>query len=883
VAGWKPALRLARRDAWRHKGRSTLALVMIALPVLAVTAADVLYLTAEVRGAESLDRRLGTADARITFEAGTGTAAGRVYQSFDPDDGSMSESAGKAGDPVTIATVRSILGRDVPATERRNDWDMRVETERGLVYAEGFELDTASPLVAGLYQLEDGRWPEAVDEVVVSPEVAAKGFPTGAELTVHDGETYTVVGRAESTSYLDSSFVIGPPRSLDVQPEDGITAWHIGGGPVSWDEVQALNAVGAIVLSRAVVENPPPDSELPSQVQQWDGYVDQSWIAVVALVVVMALLEVALLAGPAFAVGARRQSRTLALMAASGGTPKQARRVILAGGLVLGGAAAAVGVVLGIAVGWALLPVVQHFSNEWLGPFDVNPLHLLLIAAFGLVSAFLAAVVPAWIASRQDVVAVLAGRRGDRKPSLRSPLLGLLMVGFGVAVSVAGAKGGGGELAIAASAVVAVLGMILLVPVVLAVIARAGRRLPLVVRYAVRDAARHRTRTVPAVAAVAATVTGVVALGIANSSDAAQNEATYQALLPMGMGHVILPQTGADWQAIEDLIAREAPSLGIRAVRSYDAFRDNQWVDIRLFAPGEREPNGFVDWSQGSFGNVLVGPEALDLATPFDDDDLDDARAMLEQGGLVVYTHHEVDGDTVRIGGEVFDTDGEASEKLKRVELPAYYLRVTGPSPGYAVAAEGALDETGLEASTAGLLIDAHDLSKDQEESLSEAIQGFDVNASIYVERGYQNANETLILLGILFGLGAVLMLGGTLTATFLALSDARPDLATLAAVGAAPRTRRGVAAAYALVVGFVGALLGAAVGFIPGIAVTYPLTSSSWMPGGLDAEGNALPSHFLDVPWLMVLGLVVALPILTAAIVGLFARSRLPLVARVD
>ena len=54
----------------------------------------------------------------------------------------------------------------------------------------------------------------------------------------------------------------------------------------------------------------------------------------------------------------------------------------------------------------------------------------------------------------------------------------------------------------------------------------------------------------------------------------------------------------------------------------------------------------------------------------------------------------------------------------------------------------------------------------------------------------------------VLGGLGAVLMLGGTLTATFLALSDARPDLATLSAVGASPRMRRGVAASYALVVG---------------------------------------------------------------------------------
>ena len=126
-------------------------------------------------------------------------------------------------------------------------------------------------------------------------------------------------------------------------------------------------------------------------------------------------------------------------------------------------------------------------------------------------------------------------------------------------------------------------------------------------------------------------------------------------------------------------------------------------------------------------------------------------------------------------------------------------------------------------------------------------------------------------MLLILFVLGGVLMLGGTLTATFLALSDARPDLATLSAVGASPRTRRGVAAAYALVVGFVGAVLGAAVGFIPGIAVTYPLT------GVYTAAGGAAKSHYLDIPWLLILALVIGLPLLTALVVGLAARSRLP------
>ena len=55
-----------------------------------------------------------------------------------------------------------------------------------------------------------------------------------------------------------------------------------------------------------------------------------------------------------------------------------------------------------------------------------------------------------------------------------------------------------------------------------------------------------------------------------------------------------------------------------------------------------------------------------------------------------------------------------------------------------------------------------------------------------------------------------------------------------------------------------------------------------------VEGSGSCTPTGvsvgpFLDVPWLMVLGLVVALPLLTAAVVGVFARSRLPLVARLD
>ncbi len=882
MSRWRPALRIARRDALRHRGRSILVLVMIALPVLAVSAADVVYLTSDVNSVESLDRRLGAADALVTAQPG----AGKVLQDFDPNSGSTSGAGGSDQEATSLAQVRATLGREVPATE----WvetQLSVDTDRGVIDIGANELDVSSPLADGLFKLTSGRWPADDAEVAINAALADKGFALGDDITIHDGKTLTVVGIAESTTSRNWPRAVARPGALGADTQ-GTHQWLIGGGAVSWSQVQALNAVGALVLSRAVIENPPPDSERPAEIRSWSSGVDESVIAVVVLIVVMALLEVVLLAGPAFAVGTRRQARTLALMAASGGTPRQARRVILAGGLVLGGTAAVLGVVLGIAVGWALLPVVQHFSDSWLGPFEVGPLHLLAVAAFGLLSAFLAAVVPAWLASRQDVVAVLAGRRGDRKPGLRSPMLGLVLVGLGVAASAAGAgQLGGGSTLIAASAIVSVLGMILLVPVVVTTLARLSRRLPLVARYAVRDAARHRTRTVPAVAAVAATVAGVVALGIGNASDAAESEATYQPQLAMGMASVTsYAEEGddpIDWSAYADAIHRQDPGARVSEVVSYDAPSAGSFVDVELRRPDRPEREMFMQSYSGTFGNLLVGPDMLGLASPVRDGDLDAARRTIQQGGIVVFTDARVDGDRVVVGGTRYSDDGSDDDALEPLQLPAYFLQVRGYGPAMAVVADGVLDPLGLTSSTTGLLLDAHGLSKADEDRIQEELRGLDSNAYLYVERGYQADDATLILLGILFGLGAVLMLGGTLTATFLALSDAKPDLATLSAVGAAPRTRRGVAAAYALVVGAVGALLGAAVGFIPGIAVTYPLTSTTYYASGLDAAGDPLPSHFVDIPWLMIVGLVVVLPLVTSLIVGLTARSRLPLVARLD
>lgn len=293
------------------------------------------------------------------------------------------------------------------------------------------QVDLRNPLAKGLFELRTGELPAAPGEAVVNEAFAERRLSIGdtAEVLV---EEITVVGIGRDASWRRAPTVTALPGTFGPDSAGGAsgTGWLVGGDDLLWSDVQDLNGAGALVYSRAVVEDPPPVGDLPPELAFQTGRSGEV-MAVVALIISMALLEVVLLAGPAFAVGARRQAR-LALMAACGGTPRQARRVVLAAGVVLGAVAALLGAVLGVLLGLVLVPVVQGFSDTWFGPVDVTWLVVAVVAAFGVLSAFLAAVVPAWLSSKQGVVAVLAGRRGDAPPSARTPVIGLVLLGIGM-------------------------------------------------------------------------------------------------------------------------------------------------------------------------------------------------------------------------------------------------------------------------------------------------------------------------------------------------------------------------------------------------------------------------------------------------------------------
>ncbi len=883
MTGWRPALLIAWRDALRHKGRSLLVLVMISLPVLAVSAAAVIIKTGEVSGIEGADRHLGAADARVLTEG-----RGRIVQAPDVSNNEWAYLGDADYDhPVTEADVRAVLGDDARLLPITSGWSRARLGDRVIDFSTT-GVDLGDPLTQGLFDLETGHLPEAPGEVVVNGAMLDKGFAVGDELDVA-GSRLVIVGAGRDATDRTQPIVLGSVDDLGSLEGESSNRheWLVDAGPVPWSTVLELNEIGGVVTSRAVLADPPDVASMAEQMGYDTG--QDEIFAIVALIIVMALIEVVLLAGPAFAVGARRHARTLALIAASGGTPAQSRRVILGSGVVLGLVASGIGLVLGIVTGWALLPLVQRFNGEWFGPFELPWRYLAAIVAFGLLSALLASVVPAWLASRQDVVAVLAGRRGDRRPRASTPVVGLVLLGVGIAASAYGAvtsDSGNGALWIAGSAIVSVLGMILVVPVVVSAVARVSGRLPLTARYAARDAARHRTRTVPAVAAVAATVAGVVALGIANASDERQNEMTYTPQAPMGAGFVswapdVLPGEEAPdadraWSRIQEVVRSTAPGVDVAVLSGLDESYDpDGYTSTSIVPPRDMQdtcclsvygPMIAVTDAAADLGLTGAAADAVDQA-------LAEGRAVVFTGALEGETEATIRRETWR---ENSDTSDIKRTRDVPTQLIAWHPADSSPAPAGAILPTALADELGLDVATVSLRLTG-DLGGATETRIREAVQGAVDGTYIYVERGYRRPDSAVIILLVLGALGGVLMLGGTLTATFLALSDARPDLATLSAVGAAPRARRRIAAAYALVIGFVGAILGVAVGFIPGIAISRPLTAS------FGSSGPGPDGPFLAIPWLLIGSIVLALPLLTAAVVGLSARSRLPLVARLD
>jgi putative ABC transport system permease protein len=875
----RAALRISLRTIFRSPARSALITTMIGLPVLVITALATSLTTFDNAPSVRFPP-LGHADATVWGDHSWKDV------SQEPSGDGYGYTPGERPNQFTATQIATLFGpgsRVIALKEEETAYETAQARGRETLR----EVDLRDPIVEGAFRLLDGRLPRAPGEIAVTRKMMDKGARIGDTMFVTpQRRPVRIVGvvilppsRSDTSMVALPGSLIDPPLAEPTVSES--RAWLVDAPqPVTWKDVRRLNRAGLIVVSRAVLADPPAGQTDPTVTQPLLASGGFGLLPVVpALVLVMIVLEVVLLAGPAFAVGLRRRRTELALIAAQGGTAGQLRAIVLADGLVLGLGAAILGAAAGIAVAVVAMPWSENLMDSVAASLKVPWAAVAVIVILGTASGLIAALAPAAQASRTDVVAVLAGRSERSRDRVGWPLFGLALLVAGITAGVLTPRYGDAWVFVAA--VLTQLGMIAVMPWLVRCVGRLAGRLPLPLRFAARDAARHRGRTAPAAAAVMTATALVTALAVAGTSLFARASLDYQPVVPPGT--TVITGEGVPsqlWDRVRDVARRTLPA-GVPLIdAAVPAHRDGSLMVMSMTY--EESPDAHrisrIPPDLTGLGGMLVGDRRLLRILLGRDDPA--AVAALQAGRAVVLNPDYVHGGKVTVSLTPQSSTGQSTS----LTLPAVGVRATGQGWARVVVSANVLKRHGMTAEPRFLLVDpaAYRPSPTVQGRLEAGVGAITTHMSVRVERGFDQSYSGVLLL--LAAAAAVMVLGATFVATRLAAADARPELTTLAEVGAGPGLRRAVVAGQAFVVAALGVVTGVIAGLVPGIAAAWPVsarqgvTSTTYGADGVPITLSQQDGPFIGLPWPLLALLLVGLPLLAALVAGLFGRTRIGL-----
>ncbi len=298
AAAWRASLRIARREAWRAKGRSLLVIALIGLPVLVLTAVDICYRTWQLDPAEKLNRSIGSADASVA------SYGSPVQQSpMWPEGGYYAATSPDKPPPVPpTSEVMAVLPPGSRIIERHRTYGT-IDTDAGKKYAPINGLDYTDPIARGLVHQVSGRAPRTAAEAALTVSLAHDtGMHIGDSVRVSDPDrTFRVVGTVADAGRRHAGEIYALPSAFP--PADQATrsaddfSWLVDAqSPVTWQQVLGLNKLGYFVQSRYVRLHPPSKSQVPYDATT-STPISTRVVATGTLIGGMALLEVVLLAG----------------------------------------------------------------------------------------------------------------------------------------------------------------------------------------------------------------------------------------------------------------------------------------------------------------------------------------------------------------------------------------------------------------------------------------------------------------------------------------------------------------------------------------------------------------------------------------------------------
>ncbi|AKU15337.1 ABC transporter permease [Luteipulveratus mongoliensis] len=906
---WRLMLRLAHRDARRQWGRSLLVALLVGLPVMVVAAGGTLLFTRDATQRELLSSTVGSSQARVkqaTTYRTIQNADGSIEAPF-PLTGTPQRAIaipGAAVDkPLTPAALQSVTGGHVvPIT--RTDARVTLGERRPSVTILG--ADGRATAYHGITALKSGRWPTGPNEVVVTPAGRRLGIPTSGTLTLSVNgvsEQVRVVGQATSPR---GQALVALPRSEAMVSTEYLLDRRT---PVTWAEVQHLNAYGLVVISRHMVLHPGTATgpEL-AELQKMNGGGNNS---LVTLVLTGLVVLTVLMAGPAFTATAQRQRHALGQVGSNGGTAAMLRRYVLARAIVLGALSATLGVLIGAPLGILAVKIVQRWRPDsvW-GPLDLRWSYGLGLILVGVLTSLVSAMIPAVAASRISLIQVLRGQVSARRARAGWPVLGLVIAVVASIVLIASIKGGGSEIRAAAAGFALFAGAVMCLPWLLSMLGHLAGRLPIATRLATRDVSRQRGRAASGVAAIMASVAVMTALAISGTSDDSQERRDYIPITPIGEGYASGPPSAL--REIQQIAHVRAPSvrtdvisdIGDDAAEREKSFaQSNESAStLTIIAPQARlamaqvQPGCTPRQSVGNGSPSCRGASSTGMTersisvmpARVADSYLGLSSEQIREldDGAVLAVHDPRTSQpypakmTFAIGRTAFDTVGDVTSftVTRQVQMPAIHVNATARTPNLALGwgvimtpATAARLKVPTTASSLAVWAPGGVTSAD-EAAMADRLPD---HSNLSIEHGYTSETTKVIRI-MLICLGLITLLV-TLISTALTQAESKPDQATLSAIGASSRLRRRVAGAQAGVIALVGGLVGLVEGTVPGVAATYPLTESHLS----DSVGAG---SVLKIPWLELAGVVVGVPLLAAVLATLAVRSRPPsLTRRID
>ena len=775
----RPLLRIAWRDARGHRGRSLLVLAMVALPVAALTAGLTAYTALTPTTDELAADVLGHGDVTLVG-----------------DPVALRRAAADLPDGATVTVRTTVTARTVAGGAQHT------------VAVDDVAPDDA--VLAPRYEMLDGRAPQRPGEAAVTPAVLADlDAGIGERIGLDEPALHlTVTGTVRRPERLAEPAALVAPGTLDDVPGAVVSAVFVdlpaGVDPADLVLDEAVTSVTRTDLTGA-------DEETSTAFGSMFG------------LAALGLAETGLVIAAAFVVGTQRRLRRAGLVAAAGGEPRDNRAVVLSEGVVLGLLGGIAGVGLGLLAVAALSSRLDDIAGRVTSDTAPPPGVLVGAIALGVVTATLAVLGQARLAGRVGVIDALAGRLPDPAPPGRVARWGGIVGLAGAGVIAAGA--GLGEEGIQVLGVgVMVVGALMAVPLLVAITGRAATSLPLPLRLAARDTARHGRRAGAAVAAAAL----ALALPITVATIMRAEDTRNRAEPPLATDHVLV--SGGNRASMADAPAVDA------AVRAA--------VDVEAAAP--MLPAQLPD--DGGPATVFAGPAggtagAAQLGT-------------LTVGGpeLLRALHAESAIDDLQAGAAVIiGGDGPAAGVVHVAaaaggEVPAVELRtVTTDGPGFPALARVVVSperaaELELTVSPVGALL-YRASAPIALATLDEIRAGIATLEDVWVLGAEDTLGGTASLERLLLAIAVPVALATLGVSTAMVVAESRRDQAVLAAVGAAPGTRRRVIGSAALLLGLLAAVIAVPAGFVP-VTLVLQLTD---------------PTYPAVVPWTAMAGVFAA------------------------